>query len=211
MTSRAYLGQPPRLAVWFINLFTAHQNAESIFGDLLEEYSYLASKSGVTFARRWYWRQTVKTIAHLFGSGYRAAPWSTTAAAVGGFLLHRFVSGLPDKLLSAVTERYLVFWSTHFNAYIWVLKGMMPVHLFASLLVGCVVALAAKGREMVATITLALVLCALIGSALVWVATHLPLGIVWMLWSFADPFAIVVGGAIVRTGRSAAMTLARHG
>ena len=40
MTSQAYLGQPPRLAVWFITLFTAHQNAESIFGDLLEEYSY---------------------------------------------------------------------------------------------------------------------------------------------------------------------------
>ena len=85
MMSQAYLGQPPRLAVWFINLFTAHESAESIFGDLLEEYSYLASKSGVTFARRWYRRQTVKTIAHLFGSGYRAAPWSTTAAAVGGF------------------------------------------------------------------------------------------------------------------------------
>ena len=211
MTSQAYLGQPPRLAVWYISLFAAHENAESIFGDLLEEYSYLASKSGVTFARRWYWRQTVKTIAHLFGSGYRAAPWSTTAAAVGGFLLHRFVSGLPDKLLSAVTDRYLAFWSAHFNAYIWVLKAMMSVHLIASLFVGCVVAWAVKGREMVATITLAVVLCALIGSAMVWVATHWPLGIVWMLWLFADPFAIVVGGAIVRTRRSAAITQAKHG
>jgi hypothetical protein len=128
-------------------------------GDLLEEYSYLAPKSGVTFARRWYRRQTVKTIAHLFGSGYRAARWSTTAAAVGGFLLHRFVSGLAHKLLSAVTDRYLAFWSTHFNAYLWVLKGMMPAHLIAALCVGCVSALAARGREMVATITLALVLC----------------------------------------------------
>jgi hypothetical protein len=145
MMSQAHLGQPPRLAVWFINLFTAHQNAESIFGDLLEEYSYLASKSGVPFARRWYCRQTVKTIAHL-GSGYRAAPWSITAAAVGGFLLHRFVSGLPDRLLSAVTDRDLAFWSTHFNAYIWALKAMMPVRLVASRFVGCVIALAVKGR-----------------------------------------------------------------
>jgi len=125
-------------------------------------------------------------------------------------LLHKFVSGLPDKLLSAVTDRYLAFWSTHFNAYIWVLKGMTPVHLIASLFVGCVIALAAKGREMVATITLALVLCALIGSAMVWVATHWPLGIVGMLWTFADPFAIVVGGALVRTRRSPAITLAKH-
>jgi hypothetical protein len=210
MTSQAHLGQPPRLAVWFIHLFTAHENAESIFGDLLEEYSDLASKSGVTFARRWYWRQTVGTIAHLFGSGFRAAPWSTAGAAVGGFLLHRFVSGLPDKLLSAVTDRYLAFWSTHFNVYIWVLKAMMPVHLMAALFVGCVIALAAKGREMVATVTLALVLCGLIGSATVWVATHLPLGFGWMLWSFADPVAIVVGGAIVRTRRSPAITVAKH-
>lgn len=88
---------------------------------------------------------------------------------------------------------------------------MMPAHLVAALLVGCVIALAVKGREMVATITLALVLCSLIGSAMVWMATHLPLDIVWMLWSFADPFAIVVGGAIVRTRRSAAITVAKHG
>ena len=82
---------------------------------------------------------------NLFGSGYRAAPWSTTAAAVGGFLLHRFVSGLPHKLLSAVTDRYLAFWSTHFNAYIWVLKGMTPVHLIASLFVGCVNRIGGQG------------------------------------------------------------------
>jgi hypothetical protein len=210
MTSQAYLGQPPRLAVWFLNLFTAHESAESIFGDLLEEYSYLASKSGVTFARRWYWRQAVKTIAHLFGSGYRAAPWSTTAAAVGGFLLHRFVSGLPHKLLSAVTDRYLAFWSTHFNAYLWVLKAMTPVHLIASLLVGCVIALAAKGREMVVTGTLGLVLCAMALASLLVVAAQT--GDAWFLWflpwSFADSLAIVVGGAIVRTRRSAAITLA---
>jgi len=174
MMSQAYLGQLPRPAVWLINLFTAHENAESIFGDLLGEYSYLASKSGVTLARRWYWRQIVKTIAHLCGSAYRAAPWSATAAAVGGFLLHRFVCGLPHKLLSEVTDRYLAFWSTHFNAYLWALKGMMPAPLIALLCVGCIIALPARGREMVATITLALVLCALIGSAMVWTATHLP-------------------------------------
>jgi hypothetical protein len=212
MTSQAYLGQPPRLAAWFINLFTAHENAESIFGDLLEEYSYLASKSGVTFARRWYWRQTVKTMAHLFGSGYRAAPWSTTAAVVGGFLLHKFVSGLPHKLLSAVTDRYLAFWSTHFNAHIWVLKGMMPVHLVASLFVGCVIALAARGREMVVTGTLGLVLCAMaVASLLVIAAKTGDASFLWILpLSFADSFGIVVGGAIVRTRRSAAMTLAKH-
>src|ERR1700681_3053228 len=100
---------------------------------LLEEYSDLASKSGVPFARRWYWRRTVKTIGHLVGTGLRGAPWPTTAAVIGGFLLHMFVSGLPDKLLSAVTDRYLAFWSIHFKAYIWMLSGMFIENLIASM------------------------------------------------------------------------------
>ncbi|MFI5381137.1 MAG: permease prefix domain 2-containing transporter [Tepidisphaerales bacterium] len=207
MTSQAYFVRPPRIATWLVNLFTPAEEAESILGDLLEEYSHLASKSGVAFARRWYWRQAVKTIAHLGGNGFRGAPWSTAAAVIGGFVLHRFVSGLPDKILSALTDKYLAFWSTHFAAYVWMLKGMPIEHLIASLFVGCVVALAAKGREMVATMTLALVLCALIGAALVWVAMHRPLDVAWVLWSCADPVAIVVGGAIVRMRRSAPTTL----
>jgi len=206
MTSQPDFARPPRIATWLVNLF-APTDEESILGDLLEEYSDLASKSGVPFARRWYWRQTVKTIAHLVGVGFRGAPWSTTAAVFAGFLLHRFVSGLPDKFLSAITDRYLAFWSTHFNAYIWMLKGMLIEHLIGSMFVGCVVALAVKGREMIATMTLALVLCTLIGTAWVWVAMHGPLDVGWMLWTCSDPFAIGVGGAIVRTRISAGKPL----
>ena len=206
MTSQAGFVRPPRISTWLVKLFASTEE-ESILGDLLEEYSDLASKSGIVFARRWYWRQAVKTIAHLVRIGFRGAPWSTTAAVIGGFLLHRFVSGLPDKLLSAVTDRYLAFWSTHFKAYIWMLNGMPIEHLIGSMFVGCVVALAAKGREMIATMTLALVFCTLIGAAVVWVAAHRPMDVAWMLWSCADPVAIVVGGAIVRMRRSAAATL----
>jgi hypothetical protein len=206
MTSQAGFVRPPRISTWLVKLFTSTEE-ESILGDLLEEYSDLASKSGIVFARRWYWRQAVKTIAHLVRTGFRGAPWSTTAAVIGGFLLHRFVSGLPDKLLSAVTDRYLAFWSTHFKAYIWMLNGMPIEHLIGSMFVGCVVALAAKGREMIATMALALVFCTLIGAAAVWVAAHRPMDVAWMLWSCADPVAIVVGGAIVRMHRSAAATL----
>lgn len=204
MTSQT---QPPRIALWLVNLFAAGEEAESILGDLLEEYSQLASKSGAAVARRWYWRQAVKTIAHLGGNGFRGAPWSTAAAVIGGFVLHRFVSGLPDKILSTVTDRYLAFWSAHFKAYIWMLNGMPIEHLIGSMFVGFVVALAAKGREMIATTTLALVFCTLIGAAVVWVAMHRQMDVAWMLWSCADPVAIVIGGAIVRTQRSAPITL----
>jgi len=210
MTSQPDFVQPPRMATCLVNLFTPAEEAESILGDLLEEYSHLASKSGVAFARRWYWRQTVKTIAHLIGTGFTVAPWSTAAAVVGGFLLHGFVSGLPNKVLSAVTDRYLVYWPSHFEAYkFWATDGMLIAQLIASLFVGCIVALAAKGREMVATMTLGFIYCAMVGVAYVtWTAKHWPVdfGIQWMLWSCAGPFAIVVGGAIVRTRRSAVIT-----
>ena len=211
MTSAADFVQPPRLATWLSNLFSPPDGAESILGDLLEEFSLLASKSGVAFARRWYRRQAVKTIAHIFGTAFRVAPWSTASVVAGGFLLHRFVSGLPDRLLSAVTDRYLVYWSAHFQAYIWVLKGMWPAQLILSMFVGCMVAFVAKGREMVATMTLVPLQLALVGSAWVWVAMHRPVGMAWMLLSCADSCAVVLGGAIVRMLRSGAKPLPLRG
>jgi hypothetical protein len=206
MTSPADFLQPPRIAAWLINLFAPAEDSASIVGDLLEEFSRFASRSGVAFARRWYWRQTLKSIAHLFGCGFRAAPWSTAAAAAGGFLLLRFVSGLPDMLLSAITDRYLSFWSTHFQAYVWVLRAMLMAHLIAITFVGAFVALLAKGREMVATMTLALALCGLIGVAVMWVGMHRPIDVAWVLLSCADPLVIVISGAIIRTCRAAAVS-----
>ena len=74
------------------------------------------------------------------------------------------------------------------------------------------VALVAKRREMGATIMLGLVRCALIGTALPWVAKRWSTDevIAWMLWDCADLFAIVVGGAIVQMRRSAGTTLPSH-
>jgi hypothetical protein len=207
MTSAEDFVLPPHSASWLLNLFIPPDEEESIMGDLLEEFSLLASKSGVAFARRWYRRQAVKTIVHLFSTAFRVAPWSTTAAVLGGLLLYRFASGLPDRLLSAVTDKYLFYWSAHFQTYLWMLRGMLAAHLILGMFVGCMVALVAKGREMVATMTLVLVPCALIGTAWVWVAMHRPMDVAWMLWSCADPCAVVLGGAIIRMLRSAAKPL----
>jgi hypothetical protein len=209
MTSPADFVQPPRIAIWLVNLFTCAEEAESILGDLLEEFSDLESKSGAAVARSWYWRQTVKTVAHLIVDGFQNAPLSTTGAVVGGFLLLRFVSGLPEKAIFAVLHRYRVY-DHHFNAYVFLATdGIAIGHVIASMFVGCMVALAAKGREMVATITLGLVLGALAGvSILAWLYRTGDASILWMLpWYFADSLAIVIGGAVVRMRRSAATTL----
>jgi hypothetical protein len=200
MIPHPHFVQPPRTAVWLVNLFTPAEQGESILGDLLEEFSHVESKSGVAVARSWYWRQTVKTITHLFGTGFHAAPWSTAAAVVGGFLLLRFVSRSPEHAIFAVLRRYRVF-DHHFGAYVFLATdGVAAAHVMASMFVGCIVALAAKGREMVATMTLGLILGAMDGAAwLVWVARGHG-SFLWMVpWYFADSLAIVIGGAIVRT------------
>jgi hypothetical protein len=43
--------QPSRVASWLIELFTPCEQTESISGDLLEEFSDLAPKSGGAYAR----------------------------------------------------------------------------------------------------------------------------------------------------------------
>ena len=84
---------------------------------------------------------------------------------------------------------------------------MLIAHLILSMFVGCMVAVLAKGREMVAAIALSLILCGMVGFALVRVATHQPVDAEWALWSLAGPFAIVISGTIVRILRSAAKPL----
>jgi len=207
MMSQANFVRPPRVASCLVNLFIPAEEAESILGDLLEEYSHLTSESGIAFARRWYWHQSLKTIAHLAGRAYRVAPWSTAATVVGGYLLGGFMHDLLDKVLSALTDRYLTYWSLHFHAYMFCAGyGILIGNLVASMLVGCFVALAAKGREMVATMTLSFVLGMMAVNGLWFMATRY--GHIFLLGSlhyFGGLGAIIIGGALVRMRRSATL------
>jgi hypothetical protein len=211
MTSQADFVQPPRVAVWLVNLFAPVEEAESILGDLLEEFTQVASKSGVGFARSWYWRQSVRTVGHLAGTGFRTAPWTAAAAIVVGFLLMRFGLRLSHTAVEAVLDRYQV-WENHFDAYrpwIGVTEGMQ--HVIVATLVGIIVAVAAKGREMSATMALGLFLSALgVSGAFIGVARTTgdgDYGFLWELpWMFASSIAAVVGGAIVRSAKSGATT-----
>jgi hypothetical protein len=203
MSSKTSFVRPPRFASWLVNLFTL-PDEESLVGDLLEEFFLLASAAGGRFARRWYWKQTMKTVFHLFLGGLRGAPWSTAAAIVGGFLVSKLANELPDKLLSTLTDRYLTYWSGHFHAYLWVLKGLFIAHLTVSLFVGCSVALMAKGREVTATMAMGLILCAMICVSSFWIVAGIgDASFLWNLpWFLADPVAIVMGGVIIRARRS---------
>lgn len=202
MTQTAPSPRPPWLAAWLVEMFASADKAEAILGDLYEEFSDVATKSGVVAAGRWYWRQSAKTIFHLAGAAFRVAPWSIAVAVFLGFVLRRFTFTLPDDIVSAVLRAQRPYSNLHYGFYVWqITYGMPLVHVVMSMLVGCLIALASKGREMVATMTLALVLCALIGAALVRVASLGPLNFVWLRWSLADPFATILGGVIAREFR----------
>jgi hypothetical protein len=209
MMSKPRSAEPPRAAQWLVSLFTLAEEAESILGDLLEEFSYLASKSGAAFARRWYWRQSLKTIAHLVPTAFSIAPWSTTAGVVGGFLTRRLLAGLPERTIFAVLHRYPVY-QYHFKTYMFfATTGIDIGHFITFLCVGCVVAFVAKGTGMAATMLLSLIfgVMAVVGCLYVVNRTG-DLESLWRLtWYFADSLAIVIGGAIVRTRRLSATTL----
>lgn len=207
MASQSQFIQPPFFAVWLISLFAIGEEAESILGDLLEEFNLLASKSGVPSARNWYWRQTIKTVPRLAVFGFRTAPWMTAAAVAGGFLLRRLVAPLIGSMTFAVIERYPVFFEHHFSAYrFFASTGLDIEHLITFLLIGFIVAVVARQREMVATTVLALIwgAMAVVGSAYGAIRTGND-AVLWRLtWYFADSFVMVVAGAIVRTRRLAA-------
>jgi hypothetical protein len=197
--------RPPYYALWLINLFASSEETESLLGDMHEEFSDLALTSGVASARRWFWRQTIATLPHLFIKSFQGAPWSTATAVVGGFLLMRTVSRLPEMATFALLARYRVF-ENHFSTYVFFSTyGIALGHVVASLFVGFGVAVVAKRREMIATTALALVFWTLIAIswfASIWWRWPVHDAITWLLWQCADPVAIVVAGIMVRNRRS---------
>jgi hypothetical protein len=209
MMAKPYAVEPPRVATWLVSLFTLARETESILGDLLEEFSDLASSSGATFARRWYWRQTLKTMVHLVPSAFTVAPWSTAAGVVVGFTARKLLGPLPERMIFAVLERYQVY-EHHFATYMFFASTGIDIgHLITFLCVGCIVAWMAKGTEMAATTVLSLFFAALGVVAFVYLVGKTGrLEFAWRLaWNFADALAIVVGGVVVRLCRFKATTL----
>ena len=208
MSSQTDGVQPPRIAVVLVTLFAPRGSAESILGDLLEEFSHLASEKGVVRARRWYWRQAATSAAHLIGAEFRAAPWTIAALVTGAFLLRWLVSRLSNpavnEAINAVLERYWVSENDP-QAYLFLFtSSMLIVRLIVNILTGLLVAAMAKGREIAVTITLGLVGFVLaVQAAVLTIAQTGDFGILWTLpHTFAFSIAIVIAGVAVRTRRS---------
>jgi len=199
----------PHGAEWLIRLFANAEEIDLILGDLSEEFAQLASQSGTAFARKWYWRQTMKSLPHLVSSAFRASPGLTATALATGFLLRHLVARLPESVTFALVDRFDIY-SHHWTVYRFMASTALDVeHALTFLFVGAVVAFVAKGREMAPAIALATIyaLMAVVGSV-----SHVIRGgeyasLLRLSWYFSDSLAVILGAVIVRTLRSNNLSL----
>jgi hypothetical protein len=197
--------QPPRIARWLLTLFTPAEVTESVMGDLLEEFSSLVIKSGLAFARRWYWRQTLRTIAPAGGHPVSGAPWLILVAILGGLWLIGFATRSSAHAMQIFLDAHRLY-ESHPNAYLfWSTFPLEIGRVIVCGLVGAIVALVAKRMEMIAVIATSLVQIALFFAAVVAVIargeTWFHWFIVMLQWNGLCSIATVVGGVIVRTCR----------
>jgi hypothetical protein len=130
----------------------------------------------------------------------------------GAFLLRWFVSGLSEPAIrggiDAVLTKYRAYEDDP-RAYIfWLTSSMLAVRLIVNTLTGVLAAMAAKGREMTATIALGLLGDVLAIQATLWAAARTgDRGVLWTVpHTFAFSLAIVAAGGIVRMCRLHAAT-----
>jgi hypothetical protein len=145
---------PPRLASWLVSLFALDNQAEPIEGDLLEEFSSIESRENSIAARRWYWKQSLKSAARLAWTSFRTAPGLISATTIGAFLFLWATQWLPVHLVFGLLERYSDFFDVHFGLW-WfgVHYGGAVVGWTVAILLGCLIGFLARGREIVATAT----------------------------------------------------------
>jgi hypothetical protein len=154
MNSPAAAARPPRFAVWLVAAFALDTQAEPVEGDLLEEFSAIASNANPSAARSWYWKQSLKTCALLAWTSLRTAPWLIACTSLGGFYLLWITRNLPTHFVCAAIDHDAGFYTNHFPAWQFCLNyGIPAVSMILTILVGYLIALVARGREIVATAT----------------------------------------------------------
>ena len=202
MTSQSHFVQPPRLAVWLLTLFALDDEAESILGDLLEEFTLLASSSGI-LSPQMVLVIDIKNRLRRLRTTASVRPRSTMVAVLGGFSIRGAVAGRVEPAILSALERYQVY-QHHLRMYTFFASTGIDIGDFITFpFVGFVVAFVAKGREMVATMSLGLFWGALTVASFPAVVMQSGYGTALsrVMVYFADSLAIVIAGMIVRTHR----------
>jgi hypothetical protein len=148
--------EPPKAAKWLLDLFAPDEEAESIHGDLLEEFSVLAAANGPNDARHWYWRQCLKSVAHLFAGAFRRNPWRLVGAIGIGNLLLWLGSNLPEEAifgtLHLIRNHVTPYHADWYSYVMWLNYAILVRRLLFCFMIGLLVAFMAKDAELVAAI-----------------------------------------------------------
>ena len=126
----------------------------------------------------------------------------------GGFLLTWALFYLSEKAVVGLLDRYQVY--AHVDAYVfWLIYAVLVERLLEPMLVGFIVARAAKGLEMISTITLSLICGGISGIFLIreirylgW-STPNAFSVVFeplILSTFVSPALLIIGGVVARKG-----------
>jgi hypothetical protein len=159
---------PPRVSAWLVDLFASREQSETILGDLLEEFTAIAARDGEVAARRGYRRQSASTIVHLLIGQARLAPWWTALWAISGVVLFNLILGGIRGSAVAVAAHYRVY--DHVSAVAYWQAERIAERYATPLLVGLLVAGAARGREMLAA-------AAVCSTAILWTVMALPIAV----------------------------------
>jgi len=212
--------------VWLVGLFIVEEQTGMQRQILDERFSDMASRCGTGCASRWYWSQSVKTIAGLAGRGFQTASWLIIGTAfVGALLFYQGTEHLEwfQLRIIAILNRHVTpyydpagiarreFWMSTTYKVLCPKCGytLLIVSLLESLIVGCLVAGVAKRREMIATMSLGFIsLVVTVTNFWVLVAIRAAVNPVFFPHILIDQLGasllMIIGGLIVREMRSAA-------
>jgi hypothetical protein len=141
--------KPPRAAAGLVELFAPIESAESVLGDLEEEFAGRLTRSGRQAARRWYWRQATRTTVHLLLGSIRTRPWSTTALVLASFVMASLLYGMMSVWIGRLVSNLPIF---DYDTSVWSWRAATLVRFVGlPLALGWSIAALARGREMIIT------------------------------------------------------------
>jgi hypothetical protein len=150
MTAARSHSQPPRLATRFVALFASPEDGEAMLGDLAEEFPAIASEKGDARARRWYWRQCIRTAAHIVFGSMRARPWWTAGVVALSVVTVMVLQRAARSAGVALVTRYEVYQYVSPSVF-WTSTLWLPWFV-----TGLCIALVYRKRPMVAAVVVVL-------------------------------------------------------
>ena len=126
MTTRPVEFQPPRAAAWLVGVCASPDESDAVLGDLREEFVDVAGREGVAAARRWYWRQALRSSGHLTFGPFRQRPWRMAGAGVLALLPTWPLAWLTKVAAEALVVRVDVYDVVSAAAF-WQMAGLLPL------------------------------------------------------------------------------------